>query len=104
MKIVGLTGGIGSGKTTVANFFKELGVPIYIADAEAKKLMTKNVELQQKECQSMSEKTQNQSIIGHRRLSKWRIEQEIYCRTGFQKSRKIACAKQFGSSCGRGRF
>ncbi len=48
MKIVGLTGGIGSGKTTVANFFKELGVPIYIADAEAKKLMTKNVELQQK--------------------------------------------------------
>ena len=48
MKIVGLTGGIGSGKTTVANFFKELGVPIYIADAEAKKLMTKNAELQQK--------------------------------------------------------
>jgi len=39
MKVVGLTGGIGSGKTTVANFFKELNVPVYIADAEAKKLM-----------------------------------------------------------------
>ncbi len=38
MKIVGLTGGIGSGKTTVANMFKELGVPVYIADVEAKKL------------------------------------------------------------------
>ena len=37
--IVGLTGGIGSGKTTVANFFKELSVPIYIADDEAQKLM-----------------------------------------------------------------
>jgi len=37
--IVGLTGGIGSGKTTVANFFKELGVPIFIADDEAQKLM-----------------------------------------------------------------
>ena len=37
--IVGLTGGIGSGKTTVANFFKKLGVPVYIADVEAKKLM-----------------------------------------------------------------
>jgi dephospho-CoA kinase len=37
--IVGLTGGIGSGKTTVANFFKELGVPIYIADDEVQKLM-----------------------------------------------------------------
>lgn len=39
MKIVGLTGGIGSGKTTVANFFKELKVPVYIADEEAKRLM-----------------------------------------------------------------
>lgn len=35
-KIVGLTGGIGSGKTTVAKMFQELGVPIYIADEQAK--------------------------------------------------------------------
>ncbi|EIJ40147.1 dephospho-CoA kinase [Galbibacter orientalis DSM 19592] len=40
--IVGLTGGIGSGKSTVAKFFKELGVPVYIADLEAKKLMETN--------------------------------------------------------------
>ncbi|MFV0541248.1 MAG: dephospho-CoA kinase [Aestuariibaculum sp.] len=40
MKIVGLTGGIGSGKTTVAKAFASLGVPVYIADDEAKKLMT----------------------------------------------------------------
>lgn len=39
MKTVGLTGGIGSGKTTVASFFNKLGVPIYFADLEAKKLM-----------------------------------------------------------------
>ncbi|TYB77365.1 dephospho-CoA kinase [Bizionia gelidisalsuginis] len=39
MKTVVLTGGIGSGKTTVAKMFAELGVPIYIADDEAKKLM-----------------------------------------------------------------
>lgn len=38
MKIIGLTGGIGSGKTTVAGLFKALGVPTYIADVEAKKL------------------------------------------------------------------
>lgn len=41
-KIIGLTGGIGSGKTTVANFFKEKGVPVYIADDEAKKIMDYN--------------------------------------------------------------
>ena len=48
MIIVGLTGGIGSGKTTVANFFKKLGVPVYIADVEAKKLMNKSKVLQRK--------------------------------------------------------
>lgn len=37
--IIGLTGGIGSGKTTVAKEFQALGVPVYIADIEAKKLM-----------------------------------------------------------------
>lgn len=39
MITVGLTGGIGSGKTTVAKAFEALGIPIYIADDEAKKLM-----------------------------------------------------------------
>ncbi|OXA91167.1 dephospho-CoA kinase [Flavobacterium hercynium] len=38
-KIIGLTGGIGSGKTTVANYFQEMGVPVYIADDGAKKVM-----------------------------------------------------------------
>lgn len=38
MKVVGLTGGIGSGKTTVAKMFEALGIPVYIADLEAKKL------------------------------------------------------------------
>jgi dephospho-CoA kinase len=37
-KIIGLTGGIGSGKTTIANHIKTLGIPVYIADDEAKKL------------------------------------------------------------------
>lgn len=36
---VGLTGGIGSGKTTVANVFNKLGIPVFYADLEARKLM-----------------------------------------------------------------
>lgn len=43
--IVGLTGGIGSGKTTVAHFFEELGIPIYISDTEAKRLMSVSPEI-----------------------------------------------------------
>jgi len=38
-KVIGLTGGIGSGKTTIANYFNEMGVPVYIADDGAKNVM-----------------------------------------------------------------
>jgi dephospho-CoA kinase len=38
-KIIGLTGGIGSGKTTIANLFSVAGIPVYIADDEARKIM-----------------------------------------------------------------
>ena len=38
-KIVGLTGGIGSGKSTVAKYMISKGIPVYIADEEAKKIM-----------------------------------------------------------------
>ncbi len=48
MKIVGLTGGIGSGKTTVANEFKALGIPTYIADDEAKNLMNRSKVIKRK--------------------------------------------------------
>ncbi|XCF07884.1 dephospho-CoA kinase [Tamlana crocina] len=46
MMIVGLTGGIGSGKTTVAKEFEKLGIPVYIADEEAKKLMNRSPVIQ----------------------------------------------------------
>lgn len=48
MKIIGLTGGIGSGKTTVAKMFEELKVPVYIADLEAKNLMDKSKVIKRK--------------------------------------------------------
>jgi dephospho-CoA kinase len=42
---VGLTGGIGSGKTTVAKIFELLGVPVYYADDAAKQIMNEDEEL-----------------------------------------------------------
>ena len=42
---IGLTGGIGSGKSTVAKVFESLGVPVYKADDEAKKLMATDPQL-----------------------------------------------------------
>lgn len=38
-RIIGITGGIGSGKTTVCNIFREQGYPVYDCDNEAKRLM-----------------------------------------------------------------
>ena len=43
MKIVGLTGGIGSGKSTVLNLFKGCGVKTFSADLSAKKLINSDI-------------------------------------------------------------
>ncbi|MDO5970184.1 dephospho-CoA kinase [Flavivirga aquimarina] len=56
MIIVGLTGGIGSGKTTVAKQFEELGIPVYIADVEAKNLMHKSKIIKRKLIQLFGDK------------------------------------------------
>ena len=45
MKVIGLTGGIGSGKSTVARMFELLNIPVYHADQEAKNLMNSNASL-----------------------------------------------------------
>lgn len=37
-KVIGLTGGIGSGKTTIGKYFESLNIPVYISDDEARKI------------------------------------------------------------------
>jgi len=48
MMIVGLTGGIGSGKTTIAKWFQSQDIPVYIADKEAKALMNRSKVIKRK--------------------------------------------------------
>ena len=48
MIVVGLTGGIGSGKSTVAKLFLQLGIPVYNSDDVAKELMNNSNSLQAK--------------------------------------------------------
>ena len=45
---IGITGGIGSGKSTVAKVFEVLGIPVYYADDAAKRLMNEDEELKEK--------------------------------------------------------
>lgn len=48
MITVGLTGGIGSGKTTVAKRYKDLGVPVYIADEASKEILATDLDARNK--------------------------------------------------------
>ena len=45
MKIIGITGGIGTGKTRVLNFFKSKNIPCYESDRRAKDLLNSEIEL-----------------------------------------------------------
>lgn len=44
-KIIGLTGGIGGGKSTVAKVFATLGIPVFDADSVAKSIYDEDPEL-----------------------------------------------------------
>ncbi len=46
--VVGLTGGIGSGKSTIAQMFEKLGIPVYVSDKEAQVLIETDESVKQK--------------------------------------------------------
>jgi dephospho-CoA kinase len=66
---VGLTGGIGAGKSTVAHVFEVLGIPVYHADQEAKRLMQTNPLLMEKIKIAFSEKAYVEGILDRKFLS-----------------------------------
>jgi len=60
---VGLTSGIGSGKTTVARIFEVLGIPVYYADDAARRLMNTNASLRQSIISAFGEKAYKEEML-----------------------------------------
>lgn len=70
---VGITGGIGSGKTIVCKVFETMGIPVFYADDAAKELMNSDAELKQK-IQSVF----GNSIYAHGRLQRQKLAAIIF--------------------------
>ncbi len=72
--IIGLTGGIGSGKSTVRRVFASMGIPTYDADGEAKKIMISDEAL----IAGIKELLGNESYTNTGELNKGYISKQIF--------------------------
>ena len=67
--LIGLTGGIGAGKTTVADVFKTLGIPVFNADETAKQLMQTSPAIKTALIQQFGEKLYEHGVLQKAYLS-----------------------------------
>lgn len=81
MKKIGITGNIGSGKSTVSRIFAVLGVPIYDADSRAKAVMTENPALVQSIIHLLGE----ESYTNQGDLNRAHIAKMVFNRTDLLK-------------------
>ncbi|VTX62363.1 Dephospho-CoA kinase [Haemophilus influenzae] len=73
--IVGLTGGIGSGKTTIANLFADLGVPLVDADVVAREVVAKGSPLLSK----IVEHFGSQILTKQGELNRAALRERVFC-------------------------
>lgn len=66
---VGLTGGIGSGKSTVAAIFKTLGIPVFDADTAAKNIMNEDEILKLKIKETFGEAAYNDGVLNRKYIA-----------------------------------
>ncbi|MCS4223955.1 dephospho-CoA kinase [Sphingobacterium sp. BIGb0165] len=60
---IGITGGIGSGKTFICRLFEALGIPVYNADEEAKRLMNTDIRIKEKLIAQFGEATYKDGLL-----------------------------------------
>jgi len=70
MKKIGLTGGIGVGKTFVAKLFHQMGIPVFNADVEAKNCMTEDKGLMQNVKNYFGENIYDNGVLQKEELAK----------------------------------
>jgi dephospho-CoA kinase len=80
MKRIGLTGGIGVGKTYVSEIFQQMGVPVFNADVEAKKCLVEDLELM----------IAVQSIFGENIYNNGTLQKEELAKIVFNNNEKLA--------------
>ena len=80
MKRIGLTGGIGVGKTYVAEIFQQMGIPVFNADIEAKKCLVEDSELI----------AAVQSIFGENIYNNGTLQKEELAKIVFNNNEKLA--------------
>lgn len=71
-KIIGLTGGIGSGKSTIAEYIRSKGIPVYVADDQAKMIMAEP---------GIIKKVQNifvENVIENEKLNRKKIAELVF--------------------------
>src|SRR5690349_9732717 len=66
---VGITGGIGSGKSIVSRVFEVLGIPVYYADDAAKRLMNSDDQLIQKLVLHFGQDVYDEGILNRKYLT-----------------------------------
>ena len=66
-KIIGVTGGIGSGKSTVSKFIEEAGFPVYYSDIRAKTIVNDDPELRRKIKQLLGDRAYNEDGLYDRK-------------------------------------
>lgn len=71
-RIIGLTGGIGSGKSSIASYIRSLGIPVYIADDASREMMNKP------EIQKQVRQIFGESVFDGRHLDRQQLARQVF--------------------------